>query len=193
MVRRAGILTAVRVLLLTLLVALAAGCGGGGDGDEKPDAVAGSSIAVYHFERDLRGPTSIGEIVCLPAAGSCPNGQPGEQEQYLVLAGARLDGNDVDRDATRADRDPATGMPVVLLALNDEGAKKFRALTRQLAKSGRTAGAPHHLAIVVNGEMVGWPGFDYRAFPDGLEDASAIQIPFADDAAAQRLVKRVRG
>jgi hypothetical protein len=187
MVRRAGILTAVRWLALTLVL-LAAACGGGGE-----DEVAPPAVAIYHFERDLRGPNPIGEIVCLPAAGACPNGRPQEQAEYLVVSGARLDGDDLDREQTRADRDPATGQPVVLLELTANGAEKMRELSRRVAEAGRAAGSPHHLAIVVEGELVGWPALDYRTHPNGLEDPSSIQLAVADDAAAERLVRRVRG
>jgi hypothetical protein len=186
MVRRPGILTAVRWLALTL-VSLVAGCGGG-----EEDEVARPAIAIYHLERDLRGPSSFGELVCLPAAGACPNGSPQEQAQYLVLRGARLDGDDVDREQTRADYDPS-GQAVVLLSLTDDGAEKLRALSRAIARAGRAAGTPHHLAVVVNGELVGWPALDYRAFPNGFVDRSSIELAFADGAAAQRLVELVRG
>ena len=188
MVRRAGILAAVRWLAL-MLVVLAAGCAGGEDEDVPPP----SSIAIYHLERDLRGPSSFGEIVCLPAAGACPNAAPGEMAQYLVLAGARLDGDDVDREETRADHDTATGRPVVRLSLTESGAERFRELSKGIARAGRSSGSPHHVAVVVDGELVGWTPVDYRAFRNGVEDASSVQIAFGDDAAAKRLVERVRG
>jgi hypothetical protein len=186
MVRRAGILAAVRWLALTLVV-LAAGCAGGEDEDVPPP----SSIAIYHLERDLRGPSSFGEIVCVPAVGACPNAAPGEMAQYLVLSGSRLDGDDVDRERTRADFDPS-GPAIVLLSLTDAGADKLRALSRTIARAGRAAGTPHHFAVVVDGELVGWTPLDYRAFPNGIEDTSSIQLSFADGAAANRLVERVR-
>src|SRR5215207_7206930 len=152
MVRRAGILTAVRWLALTLVL-LPAACGGGG----QEEAEARPAVAIYHFERDLRGPNPIGEIVCVPAAGACPNGRPQEQAEYLVVSGARLDGDDVDGEQTRADRDPASGQPVVILELTANGAEKLRDLSRRMAQAGRAAGSPHHIAIVVGGELVGWP------------------------------------
>ena len=190
MVRRAGILMAVRWLALTLVL-LAAACGG--DGEE--EAVARPAVAIYHFERDLRGPSPIGEIVCVPASGACPNGRPQEQAQYLVVSGARLDGDDVDRAQTRADLDPVSGQPVVLLGLTESGAEKLRELSREVAEAGRASGWPHHIAVVVEGELVGWPMLDYHEWPNGLklENASVIQLTVADDAAARRLVRKVRG
>jgi hypothetical protein len=186
MVRRAGILAAVRWLLITLVL-LAGACGGG-----EKENVPRSAIAVYHLEVDLRGPSPLGEIVCLPAAGACPNGAPGEMAQYLVVAGARLDGDDVEREKTRTDFDPATGQPVVLLSLTESGAQTFRGLSKSIARAGRSSGSPHHIAVVVDGELVGWPALDYEAFPNGFEHASSVKIAFGDEAAAKRLVERVR-
>ena len=80
----------------------------------------------------------------------------------------------------RADVDPATKEPIVVLDLTADGRKAFASLTRELAHRGAANGggldAAQHFAIVVDDRIMSVPFIDSRREPDGIGGSAGVQI-----------------
>ncbi|MGI9117386.1 MAG: protein translocase subunit SecD [Gaiellales bacterium] len=95
----------------------------------------------------------------------------------------RLTGDDLD--SAKADFDPQTGQPVVLMNFNDRGGKLFGQITKTLADRGRSewsaAGAQagqeaayfQRFAIILDGQLETYPTIDFVQNPDGITGGSA--------------------
>ncbi len=76
--------------------------------------------------------------------------------------------------------------------LTTNGARKFHSLTRALARRGARLRRPQRFAFAVNGRVYSRPFVDYRAFPNGLDGRTGIQVEGMTLATAQRLAREIR-
>ncbi len=81
----------------------------------------------------------------------------------------QMTGDMLDLGGTRADVDPQSGGPVVLMKFKSAGNKAFRDITRAEAVRGSSVGSPQHFAIVLDNEIRSWPQIDYRQYPNGID------------------------
>jgi SecD/SecF fusion protein len=99
----------------------------------------------------------------------------------------QMQGGDLKLSGTRADLDPTTGQPEVLMQFTDAGAKKFHEITRAEAQRGRRlfnqAGAQgdprnynQNFAIVLDRELITAPSIDFRDLPDGIAGNQGARI-----------------
>jgi SecD/SecF fusion protein len=72
----------------------------------------------------------------------------------------QLTGNDLKLSGTRADVDPDTGQPEVLMHFTGHGGKVFQKVTAQEWARGHTNGTPQHFAIVLDNEIKSFPQID---------------------------------
>jgi SecD/SecF fusion protein len=98
-----------------------------------------------------------------------------------------MTGEDLKLSGTRADLDPQTGQPIVLMQFTGDGAKKFHDITREEAQRGRRlynasggAGDPQvynqNFAIVLDNELITAPSIDFEQYPDGISGGQGAQI-----------------
>ncbi len=175
------------MVLAGLLALLCAGCGGD-DGDRE-------GFALYHLETAIGAPGADGELRCGPPRVACPgivDESPDRVSRYPVLAEPALTDDDIDRSSARRADDLGTGTPVVLVDLTAEGSEAFARLTKEAARLGGRDQAWHHIAVVVDDEIVAFPEVDFDVYPDGIANASRIQIAAASDAEARELTGRLR-
>ncbi|MGZ4367040.1 MAG: SecDF P1 head subdomain-containing protein [Gaiellaceae bacterium] len=92
-----------------------------------------------------------------------------------------------DLRSARADVDPGTSQPVILLELTPNGQRKFLGLTTRVARAGRRRHRPAHIFISVNGKVIGAPYIDYHVSPNGLPADNGMQIDVASVRAAHDL------
>jgi preprotein translocase subunit SecD len=106
---------------------------------------------------------------------------------YLFKPGAEMTGADLKLSATRADIDPQTNQPVVLIQFTAKGTKIFQTITRREAQrgalvcQGKTDSASvlscaQHFAIVLDGQIQSAPYIDFVRNPDGIPGANGAQI-----------------
>jgi SecD/SecF fusion protein len=99
----------------------------------------------------------------------------------------QMRGDDLKLSGTRADFDPQTGLPIVLMQFTDAGAKKFHDITRAEAQRGRFLynqsggqGDPQNynqnFAIVLDNELITAPSIDFSQYPDGISGGQGAQI-----------------
>jgi preprotein translocase subunit SecD len=174
-------------LLCGLLLAACVACGGDNGGEQ---------FAIYHMETSIGPPRDEGELRCGPPRAECPGvlrRPPPQVYRYAVRAAPAVTGDDIERESVRRSTDPATGAPVLSIALTPDGRRAFARLTKEVARTGGRDQGWHHLAVVVGDEIVAFPEIDFDVYPDGFPDAPGIQFPAASDADARELVERLRG
>jgi SecD/SecF fusion protein len=134
-------------------------CGARGDVCPGVGAVAGGQRFFYLFKHDL------------------------EAEEPVP----QMRGEDLELSGTRADFDPTTQQPIVLMQFTDAGADKFHAITRAEAQRGRFLynqsggqGDPRNynqnFAIVLDRELITAPSIDFSQYPDGISGGQGAQI-----------------
>jgi preprotein translocase subunit SecD len=141
-------------------------------------------------------------VRCNVQAGNCVGGQlPGGTGYYLFEGQPELTGADLDAAATRADVDPQTSAPVVLLRFTKRGSARFHDITRREAQRGAVlcAGSraaadiprcAQHFAIVLDHEILSAPYVDFVRNPDGIAGDNGAQVDLGSGgslAAAKRL------
>ena len=92
-----------------------------------------------------------------------------------------MTGDDLELRGTRADFDPQTGEPIVVMQFTDGGSEKFHDITRELAVRGKTQTTAlvspeplfQHFAIILDDEIRSWPSIDFEQYPDGISGDSA--------------------
>lgn len=171
-----------------LLLVLAAACAG--------DEAEGESFRAYHLETAIGGPGEEGELRCGPPRPVCPGivrQPPRRTVHYQVRAEPALTEEHIVRAGVRRATDPGTGAPIVVLPLTADGRRAYARLTREVARVGGRDQTWHHVALVVGDEIVAFAQVDFDQFPDGFEDAPAVQITAAGDTDARKLVERLRG
>ena len=72
-----------------------------------------------------------------------------------------MTGKELKLSGTRADFDPTTGEPVVLMQFTGKGNKAFHQVTKNIAVRGSIQKAEQHFAIVLDNEIRSWPAIDY--------------------------------
>ena len=98
-----------------------------------------------------------------------------------------MTGNQLKLSGTRADIDPQTSQPVVLMQFTGTGKKIFHDITRREARRGSLAcqGAnsqdavqrcAQHFAIVLDNQIQSVPFIDFRQNPDGIPGDNGAQI-----------------
>jgi hypothetical protein len=96
-----------------------------------------------------------------------------------------------DLRSARADINPSTSEPVVLVELTANGQRKFRALTTSVVRAGRQRHRPFHILISVNGKVISQPYIDYHRFPNGLPADNGIEIDVRSIHAARELAPKL--
>jgi preprotein translocase subunit SecD len=101
--------------------------------------------------------------------------------------------DNADIASARAQRDPATGEPIVAFDLDAHGQGMFSALTREVARRGSDGALPgqssiaaaQHFAIVLDDRIVSMPFIDFQRAPDGIDGSNGAQISggFTPDSA----------
>jgi SecD/SecF fusion protein len=98
-----------------------------------------------------------------------------------------MTGGDLKLSGTRADFDPQSGQPIVLMQFTGDGAKRFHEITREEAQRGRRLynasggqGDPslynQNFAIVLDRELITAPSIDFDQYPDGISGSGGAQI-----------------
>jgi SecD/SecF fusion protein len=139
-------------------------------------------------------------VVTCKATTGCP-GQSAAGGRYFYLFEhdpqghppiPRITGSMLDLGGTRADVDPQTGAPVVLMKFTSGGNAAFRDVTGQEARRGAALGEYQHFAIVLDNELRSWPRIDYHLYPSGIDPTgNGAQITGLGSAAEARDVARV--
>jgi hypothetical protein len=174
---------------------------------EVPALVRSGQLAIYDWERSVLGPrgnpapdeVSVTGGVDAGRAAAITKAQAEERaarfpagravralgsvrDSWLAVGGPPALTNTEIRGA-RADVDPTTRDPIVVLELTADGQKAFSTLTRQIAHRGSANAQPgsgvetaQHLAIVVDGRILSMPFIDYRQAPNGIDAAAGVQI-----------------
>ena len=169
--------------------------------------VRSGRFAIYDWERSVLGPRSTpaprdATVTGAPDAGRsaattksvaearAARARDGSAVRALSLApdgwfalGGPPALTNADIQGARANVDPATQEPIVVLELTAGGRKAFATLTRDLARRGSANAVPgsgieaaQHLAIVVDDRIVSVPFFDFRQAPDGIDGGAGVQI-----------------
>jgi SecD/SecF fusion protein len=98
-----------------------------------------------------------------------------------------MTGKELKLSGTRADIDPQSSAPVVLMQFTGKGKKVFHTITRREAERGALACAgqrdkdavlrcAQHFAIVLDGEIKSVPYIDFVRNPDGIPGDNGAQI-----------------
>jgi SecD/SecF fusion protein len=119
-------------------------------------------------------------IRCGPGAVVCPNAS-GETRNYYLFKHdlsqnvPQLTGEDLKLSGTRADIDPDTGEPEVLMHFTGSGGKEFQKVTAEEWARGKLRNEPQHFAIVLDREIKSFPQIDYQdsSLADGIGGGNA--------------------
>ena len=133
----------------------------------------------------LAVPAQTTVITCGPPAVGCPGlgTTPTATSYYLFKytppTVPEMTGAHLKLGGTRADFDPTTGEPEVLMKFTGKGGKLFHAITRREAQRGRLRSSlvgqdvPQHFAIVLDGQIQSYPQINFRDLPDGIVGTAA--------------------
>jgi SecD/SecF fusion protein len=151
--------------------------------------------------RTLTVPKNTVVVSCVVEAGNCLSGQQISTEKAFYLLKHRvpdpkkpddigipeMTGAELKLDGTRADIDPQTNSPVVLMQFTGKGKRIFHEITRREAQRGALVcqGASsredvqrcaQHFAIVLDREIQSVPYIDFVRNPDGIPGDNGAQI-----------------
>ncbi len=147
----------------------------------------------------LRVPKNTIVVSCDPGSGNCISAKQITSSKAFYLLKHRLPdaqdnggipemtGTDLKLSGTRADIDPQSSQPVVLMQFTGHGKKVFHEITRREAQRGSLAcqGASsqqdvqrcaQHFAIVLDGQIQSVPYIDFKRNPDGIPGDNGAQI-----------------
>jgi SecD/SecF fusion protein len=147
----------------------------------------------------LRVPKNTIVISCDPASGNCLSAkQISSGKAFYLLKHhdvadfpnnpiPEMTGTDLKLSGTRADIDPQSNGPVVLMQFTGHGKKVFHDITRKEAQRGSLAcqGASsqqdiqrcaQHFAIVLDNQLQSAPYIDFKRNPDGIPGDTGAQI-----------------
>ncbi len=87
-----------------------------------------------------------------------------------------MSGKELKGSGTRADIDPTTNEPEVLMAFTGKGNHQFQTITRDLYRRGRVLNSPQHFAIVLDREIRSFPQIDYTdsSLSNGISGGARI-------------------
>ncbi|MFL5945231.1 MAG: protein translocase subunit SecD [Gaiellaceae bacterium] len=168
---------------------------------QKPTSEGGLGQHLPKGWKVLSVPENTIVVSCNPVenAGSCLSAQQITTNKVFYLLKHRLPdangdkgipemtGNELKLDGTRADIDPQSSAPVVLMQFTNKGKGIFHDITRREAQRGSLAcqGASsqedvqrcaQHFAIVLDNEIQSVPYIDFRRNPDGIPGDNGAQI-----------------
>jgi len=151
-----------------------------------------------HIPKDwtiLRVPENTIVVSCDVASAGCLSTQNPTTPTVFYLLKHRvgpnpipeMTGTELKLSGTRADFDPQTSQPVVLMQFTGKGKKIFHEITRREAQRGRLAcqGAnsqsdilrcAQHFAIVLDNQIQSAPYIDFQRNPDGIPGDNGAQI-----------------
>ncbi len=106
---------------------------------------------------------------------------------YLFKQGAEMTDSDLKLSGTRADIDPQTNQPVLLVQFTGKGKNIFQTITRREAQRGALVcqgktdstsvlSCAQHFAIVLDGQIQSAPYIDFVRNPDGIPGVNGAQI-----------------
>jgi preprotein translocase subunit SecD len=157
-------------------------------------ALAGRSINASGVPVAARKPPKSTKrtvvLRCGNGSPSCPgaSGSPARRWFfYLVQGRPAMTAAGIVRSKTRADVDPQTGQPVVLMQFTPTGVDTFQGITAAEARrgkalwvrAGRPSGTPdyfQHFAIVLDRRIITWPSIDFQQYPSGISGGNGAQI-----------------
>jgi SecD/SecF fusion protein len=152
-----------------------------------------------HIPKDwqiLRVPANTVVVSCAVTSGNCLSSQQITTPTAFYLLKhsdnpnnpiPEMTGRELQLSGTRADIDPQTGSPVVLMQFTGKGKKIFHTITRREAERGalvcqgqRDPNAiqqcAQHFAIVLDREIQSVPYIDFVQNPDGIPGDTGAQI-----------------
>ncbi|HLB18545.1 MAG TPA: protein translocase subunit SecD, partial [Gaiellaceae bacterium] len=185
-VLRAGPTPTKQVLLATRVV-------------QKPVARGGLGKHIPKTWTILKVPHNTVVVSCDVASGNCLSGQPITSKTGFYLlrhqdpdangqnAIPEMTGGDLVLSGTRADIDPQTSSPVVLMQFTGQGKKIFHTITRREAQRGSVLcqgktdstsvqNCAQHFAIVLDGQIQSAPYINFVQNPDGIPGDNGAQI-----------------
>lgn len=137
-------------------------------------------------------------VSCKVADGNCLSAQQVTTSKafYLFKNRPAITGADLDLSGTRADIDPQTNRPVVLIQFTQRGRRMFHEITRREAKRGAALCAgetgdqavlrcAQHFAIVLDHQIVSLPYIDFVRNPDGIPGDNGAQIDLGQGSLAE--------
>jgi SecD/SecF fusion protein len=147
-------------------------------------------------QRIFAVPMNTVVLSCDTVAGNCLSTRQiaSKKGYYLVKQSddpsspiPEMTGADLKLSGTRADIDPASNAPVVLVQFTGRGQRIFHELTRREAERGALACAgqrdreavmscAQHFAIVLDHEIQSVPYIDFVQNPDGIPGDNGVQI-----------------
>jgi SecD/SecF fusion protein len=163
---------------------------------QKPASAGGLG---KHIPKDwtiVTVPQNTVVVSCEVASGSCPSSQqPTSKTVFYLLKHSdnpnnpipEMTGRELKLSGTRADIDPTTNGPVVLMQFTNKGKKIFHTITRREAERGalicqgqRDSAAvsrcAQHFAIVLDRQIQSVPYIDFVRNPDGIPGDTGAQI-----------------
>jgi SecD/SecF fusion protein len=166
---------------------------------QKPVAKGGLGQHIPKTWTVLRVPQNTIVVSCDPTSGNCISAKQitGNEAFYLLKFHdpndfpnnpiPEMTGADLKLSGTRADIDPNTSQPVVLMQFTGHGKKVFHDITRREAQRGSLAcqGASsqqdiqrcaQHFAIVLDNQIQSVPYIDFKRNPDGIPGDNGAQI-----------------
>ncbi len=158
--------------------------------------------------KDRSPPAGAVVVSCKVADGTCLSVQQVTTSKafYLFKNKPAITGAELDLSGTRADIDPQTNRPVVLMQFTNKGKRIFHDITRPEAQRGALAcqGASkdqdvlrcaQHFAIVLDHEIVSLPYIDFARNPDGIPGDNGVQIDLGESGSlgeAKKLARAVQ-
>jgi preprotein translocase subunit SecD len=137
----------------------------------------------------LAVPENTVVISCKVETGNCLSTRQITTSEgfYLFRNSPEMTGRDLNLSETRADIDPQSNAPVVLIQFRDRGKRIFHDITRREAQRGAlVCGGQHdndavlrcaqHFAIVLDHEIQMVPYIDFFRNPDGIPGDNGAQI-----------------
>jgi len=155
-----------------------------------------------HIPKDwsiLKVPKNTVVVSCDVASGNCLSAQQITSKTGFYLlkhhdpdkngqnAIPEMTGGDLKLSGTRADIDPQSNSPVVLMQFTGKGKKIFHTITRREAQRGAlvcqgqtganaVSQCAQHFAIVLDGQIQSAPYIDFVRNPDGIPGDNGAQI-----------------
>jgi len=129
-------------------------------------------------------------ITCGPPATACPGVQAATpQSTFYYLFKFQPDakhpipemtGKDLKSSGTRADFDPQTNQPIVVMSFTGQGQKIFQQITAKEAQRGQLLNSPNGpasaFAIVLDNQIESFPSTDYTKYPNGISGSNGAEI-----------------
>jgi SecD/SecF fusion protein len=166
---------------------------------QKPKAEGGLGKQIPKDWSVLKVPQNTVVVSCDVAGGNCLTSQQISSTTGFYLLKHRepnkngengipeMTGGDLKLSGTRADIDPQTNQPVVLMQFTGQGKKIFHKITRSEAQrgailcQGKTDSASvqscaQHFAIVLDRQIQSAPYIDFVRNPDGIPGDTGAQI-----------------